>query len=417
MSVTAAAHPEHHTEPMSNLSPTALLLNVGHAMDHLFLLVFATAVASIAREFGLASWEDMMPYAVGASVAFGLGSLPSGRLGDLWGRRPMMIVFFIGLGLSGMAVALTHTPWQMAAALTVMGLFASIYHPVGIPLLVQNSLKPGFTIGLNGLAGNLGIAVAAVLTGFLVEFYGWRTAFLVPGALSILAGIAFAIFAPRELAAPGKRAARKNTVPPKVMARIFLVMTLTAICGNLVFNFTTNGNTQLIRLRLTGLADDPVTLGILLALVYTIASFAQIVVGKLIDKVQLRTLFVSILALQIPFFILAAVAQGWAFYVLLLAFMIFVFGAIPFTDAMVVKFVDDRLRSRVSGMRFAISFGFSATAVWLLGPFVKSAGFTSLLLVLAGIATIATAFASFLPSEQAIRGPLPVPAPAVAAGD
>jgi len=193
------------------------------------------------------------------------------------------------------------------------------------------------------------------------------------------------------------------------MARIFLVMTLTAICGNLVFNFTTNGNTQLIRLRLAGLADDPATLGILLAAVYTVASFAQIVVGRLIDRVSLRTLFVSILALQIPCFVLAAVARGWAFYAMLLAFMIFVFGAIPFIDAMVVKFVDDRLRSRVSGMRFAISFGFSATAVWLLGPLVKSAGFDTLLYVLAAIAAIATACASFLPSERAMQA-APVPA-------
>lgn len=412
MTVTATHAP--NTEPLSNLSPTALLLNIGHAFDHLFLLIFATAVAAIARDFGLASWEDLMPYTSGAFVAFGLCSLPSGRLGDLWGRRPMMIVFFIGLGLAGMLVALTDNKWQMAAALTLMGGFASIYHPVGIPLLVQNSRTPGFTIGLNGLAGNLGIAVAAVLTGFLVELYGWRAAFLVPGALSVLAGTAFALFAPRELAAPAKRAARKSDIPNAVMARIFLVMTLTAICGNLVFNFTTNGNSQLIRDRLSALVADPATLGILLAAVYTVASFAQIVVGKLIDRVSLRILFMSILALQIPFFVLAALAQGWAFYAAMLAFMIFVFGAIPFIDAMVVKFVDDRLRSRVSGMRFTISFGFSAGAVWLLGPFVKASGFTSLLLVLAVIAALATACASFLPSERQLRAAQAAPAPAPA---
>ncbi len=409
--MTVTATHASGTEPLNNLSPTALLLNVGHALDHLFLLVFATAVAAIARDFGLASWEDLMPYTVGAFTAFGLCSLPAGRLGDLWGRRPMMIVFFIGLGLAGMLVALSQNKWQMAAALTFMGMFASIYHPVGIPLLVQNTLRPGFTIGLNGLAGNLGIAVAALLTGFLVVRFGWRAAFLVPGVLSILAGIAFAVLAPRELAAPAKRAAKKSDIPNALMAKLFLIMTFTAICGNLVFNFTTNGNTQLIRDRLANLVDDPTSLGILLAVVYTIASFAQIVVGKLIDRVSLRTLFVSILALQIPFFVLAALAQGWAFYVMLLAFMIFVFGAIPFIDAMIVKFVDDRLRSRVSGMRFTISFGFSSAAVWLLGPFVKASGFTSLLFVLAGIAAVAALCASFLPSERQLRAAVR-PAPA-----
>ena len=78
----------------------ALLLNVAHALDHLFLLVFATAVTTIALEFGFARWEDLMPYSVGAFVMFGLGSMPSGRLGDLWGRRQMMLVFFFGLGAS-----------------------------------------------------------------------------------------------------------------------------------------------------------------------------------------------------------------------------------------------------------------------------------------------------------------------------
>src|SRR3970040_2748471 len=162
---------------MSSKRPTALLLNAGHALDHLFLLIFATAVGAIAADWGMV-WQDLMPYPVGPFVMFGLGSLPAGRLGDLWGRRAMMIVFFLGMGVSGLLVALAPGAWSLAAALTLMGVFASIYHPVGIPMLVQNTRTPGFTIGLNGLAGNLGIAVAAVLTGFLVKYFGWRVAFV-----------------------------------------------------------------------------------------------------------------------------------------------------------------------------------------------------------------------------------------------
>ena len=163
---------------MSKLSPTALLLNTGHALDHLFLLIFATAVAAIAADWGMV-WQDLMPYTVGAFVMFGLGSLPAGRLGDLWGRRAMMVIFFLGIGSAAILVALTSGVWSLAAALTLMGAFASIYHPVGIPMLVQNAQNPGFTIGVNGLAGNLGIALAAVLTGFLVQLAGWRAAFAV----------------------------------------------------------------------------------------------------------------------------------------------------------------------------------------------------------------------------------------------
>ena len=144
------------------------------------------------------AWQDLMPYTVGAFVLFGLGSLPAGRLGDLWGRRAMMIVFFIGIGAAGLLVAFASGPWWLAAALTLMGAFAAIYHPVGIPMIVQGSQNPGFTIGLNGLAGNLGIAFAALLTGFLVKLIGWRAAFAVPAAIAIVCGVLFAVLVPRE---------------------------------------------------------------------------------------------------------------------------------------------------------------------------------------------------------------------------
>ena len=55
------------------------------------------------------------------------------------------------------------------------------------------------------------------------------------------------------------------------------------------------------------------------------------------------------------------------------------FGAIPFTDAMIVRYVDDRMRSRVAGVRLAIAFGVTSLAVWLLGPLVKANGFAFLL--------------------------------------
>src|SRR6202008_2579304 len=165
-------------------SPTSLLLNIGHGLDHLFLLIFATAVATIALEWGMA-WQDLMPYTVGAFVLFGLGSLPAGRLGDLWGRRAMMIVFFLGIGMAAMLIALTGGVWTLAAALTMMGVFWSIYYPVGIPMLVQQAKNPGFTIGVNGLAGNLGIAGAAILTGLLVKYAGWRAAVPVAGVSAL----------------------------------------------------------------------------------------------------------------------------------------------------------------------------------------------------------------------------------------
>ncbi len=379
----------------------SLLLNIAHGIDHMFLLIFATAVATIAVEFGYSNWTDLMPYSVGAFALFGLGALPAGRLGDLWGRRIMMIVFFVGIGVAALVVAATQNAWQLAAALTLMGAFAAIYHPVGIPMLVQHAPNPGAVIGINGLAGNLGIAVAALVTGFLVKWIGWRAAFAIPGLLAIGCGIAFALLCPKEDEAPSRRKGGKAKVvlTPAMLARAFAVMTVAAVASSLIFNFTTNGNAQLLTARFRGVVEDPALLGAMLALVYAIASLAQIVVGRLIDSMPFKPLQLWMSIAQIPLLILAAHAHDWWLFVALLAVMVFVFGSIPFTDAMIVRYVDDRLRSRVAGMRLTVAFGISSFAVWLLGPLVKSIGFTAALWIMAGIAAIRSAIVLLLPDE------------------
>jgi MFS family permease len=378
-----------------------LLLNLAHALDHLFLLIFATAVSTIALEFGFARWEDLMPYGAGAFLMFGLGSLPAGRLGDLWGRRQMMIVFFVGMGVSALLAAMTTNAWQLAAALALLGTFSAIYHPVGIPMLVQGATRPGAVIGVNGLAGNLGIAAAALLTGLMVKYFGWRAAFVLPGLLCLGLAVVFARCTPREMEPPSRRAAKPGAaLAPSQLARVFLVMTVASATGGIIFNMTTNGNGQLLAERLHGVVQDPGLLGLLLAAVYAVSSVAQVVVGRLIDRVPLKQLQLTILCTQVPLLLLASQAQGWWLYAALVAVMVMVFGAIPFTDAVIVRYVDDRMRSRVAGMRLTVSIGISSLAVWALGPAVKAAGFATLFLGLAACAALTALVVAFLPQDR-----------------
>ncbi len=374
-----------------------LLLNVAHAIDHWVLLIFATAVSSIAADFGLSRWEDLMPFATGAFFAFGFGSLPAGRLGDTWGRRPMMLAFFYGLGATLLLVAMANGPWQIAIALTLMGVFSSIYHPVGIPMLLRDAKRPGRTIGINGLAGNLGIALAALVTGLIVKYIGWRAAFALPALVSVGCGVLFARLSPPEGEPPTRRRATASALPRSVLVRVIAVITVIATTSALLFNFTTNGNTELLRERMAAVVTDPAALGLLLGLVYAIASFAQLLVGHLIDRVPIKRLLLAIVALQVPLFLAASQAHGWLFFVLIVLFMGVVFGAIPFIDAIIVRFVDDRVRSQVAGARLAISFSISSLAVYLLGPVVKNSGFGFLLVTMACIAVVTLAAAVWLP--------------------
>jgi len=389
------------THPTGFSTAVRVLLNVGHAVDHMFLLIFATAVSTMATAFGFNNWAELMPYSVGAFIMFGAGALPAGRLGDLWGRRKMMIIFFIGMGCSAILVAMTQSVLQLTLALALLGTFSAIYHPVGIPMLVQNVPNPGAVIGLNGLAGNLGIAIAALVTGLLVKWLGWRAAFVIPGIIAIACGILFAWLCPQETEAPAKRHSGKAQVAlsPRLLARAFAVMTAAAAVSTILFNFTTNGNAQLLTERFIGVIEDPATIGLLLASIYTVASIAQLVVGRLIDRMPFKPLQLWMSIIQVPLLLIAAYTQDWGLYVSLLIVMIFVFGSIPFTDAMIVRYVDDRMRSRVAGMRLTVALGFSSIAVWMLGPMVKSIGFSHALLIMALIALIKTAIVWLLPDE------------------
>ncbi|MEY3943360.1 MAG: hypothetical protein RLZZ133_1050 [Pseudomonadota bacterium] len=368
-----------------------LLLNAAHALDHLVLLIFASAVSLIAIDLGVDRWEDLMPYTTGAFLMFGLGSIPAGRLGDLWGRRKSMLLFFFGTAASCFLVAVSQESWHLAVSLTVLGIFASIYHPVGIPMLLRHASRPGAAIGWNNLAGNLGVALAALITGITVSLAGWRAAFILPGLLALLLGLAFMRLAPQEAESPAKGNKKGNDVPfvfNSDCKRALIVMTLAACTSSILFNFTTNSNTELFKVKLDGLLQSPAQIGFVLALLYAIAGVSQVVMGRLTDRYAIRPLFLGVVSLQVFFLLVAAFAEGWLFYAAGLGFMAAIFGAIPFSDVIMVRFVDDRLRSRVAGMRLGISFFVGSAAVLLLGPVVKAVGFQWALLGLAVIASL-----------------------------
>jgi MFS family permease len=380
-------------------SPTSLLLNLGHAMDHWVLAIFLYTVSVIAGVWG-DDWKELTPYAFGASFMFGAGSIISGKLGDQWGRRAMMVLFFAGMGVSSLVIALCQNKWQIGAALTVMGAFASIYHPVGIPMLVQKADKPGFVIGVNGLVGNLGIALGSSVSVLLATRYGWQMAYVVPGVVCLISAVLFAVAVPKEEEAPARRKSKVLDLPPNEMARVFFIMTCAAVSGSIVFNFTTNGNGELLKARVAELAASPWLLSMSLLVIFSVASLMQLVVGALIDRYPLKNIYLPILLCQVPLFLLASQLDGWALVAVTTLFMVFVFGAIPFTDAMIVRYIDDRMRSRVTGMRLAIGFGVSSLVTAGIGPSVKEAGFPVLLMLLAGVASFTMIAIAFLPNER-----------------
>src|SRR3546814_20308334 len=95
-------------------------------------------------------------------MAVGAGALPSGWLGDRWSRNGMIAIFFIGIGAASIVTGFASTPFQIGAGLLLIGAFASIYHPVGIAMVVDGPPeRVGRRLGVNGVYGNMEIGRAA----------------------------------------------------------------------------------------------------------------------------------------------------------------------------------------------------------------------------------------------------------------
>jgi MFS family permease len=377
----------------------APFINVGHFLDHLAMLVFPTVVIALAREWDR-PYSELLPLTLGGFIAFGAFALPAGWLADHWSRYKMLVVFFMGIGASLFLTGFASTPWQIGLGLTVIGVFAAIYHPVGIAMLVAAPTKLGSALGWNGLWGNLGLAAAALIAGALMDVFGWRAAFFVPGALCIAAGIAFLAVVPDP--GPVKKTAKSLGlhIDRRTMTRIFTILLVATACGGVIFNSTTVAMPKVFDERLRELTQSSVGVGALVAIVYTCAAFAQLAMGALIDRFEMKRLMIGVALLQIPLLAIAANLQGWAMLAAAFAMMLAIFGQIPLNDAIVGKYVADEYRARVLAVRYVVSLGVAAVAVPLIALLHRTeGGFRNVFLVLAALAAGMFAASLFFPAK------------------
>jgi len=377
-------------------------INFGHFLDHLAMLVFPTVVIALAREWQR-PYSELLPLTLGGFIAFGAFALPAGWLADHWSRYKMMAVFFFGIGASLFLTGFAQSPWQIGMGLTLTGMFAAIYHPVGIAMLVAAPEKIGRALGWNGLYGNLGLAAAAIISGALMDLWSWRAAFFVPGLLAMAAGAAFLLLVPDP--GPVKKSAKSIGlhIDRRTMAKIFAILLIATACGGVIFNSTTVAMPKVFDERLQALTQTNLGIGALVACVYTLAAFAQVAMGALIDRFELRRLMIGIALLQIPLLALAANLQGWAMLAVALAMMLAVFGQIPLNDAIVGRYVVDEYRARVLAVRYVVSLGVAAVAVPLIAVLHRTqGGFSNVFLVLAALAAGMLAASLFFPTRRQI---------------
>jgi MFS family permease len=380
--------------------PTTVIayINVAHALDHLMMLIFATAVLTMAIEFHV-PFGELLPLSLGGFIAFGALSLPAGWLGDRWSRRNMMVIFFFGGGLAVMATGFARNPTELAIGLTAIGAFGAIYHPVGTAMLVSHAERLGRDIGINGVWGNMGVALSALVTGALAQWLGWRAAFFVPGLVSIAIGFGFLLQVKDEKRL-GSKAGGKARISKDDMLRVFVILMFVAFSLGLTFNAVTVALPKLIQERVTLFGSAPAVIGAIGFLIYLCGALSQYTVGHLIDRYPLRTLFIPIGFALTPFLLLASVASDWLMLVAATGVVTTMYSQVTLNDAMTGKYTSDEWRGRAFAARYTITFGVGACAVWLVAWLHRSGGFTLTFEVLAVLCVVIALAALAFPRDR-----------------
>jgi MFS family permease len=418
------AHRWHHRDSMPNPATSIAqasqtkrsigFINWAHALDHYVMLIFPTVVIGLELVYAR-SYAELIALGTPAFIAFGVFSLPAGWLADRWSRRNMMALFYAGCGLSLVAAGLAPNLIVLAIAMTALGMFAAIYHPVGTAMLIEQATLRGRSLAFNGVCGNLGAALAAGTTAALVAVLGWRAAFVVPGVICVASAVVYLRLVPDE----ARHAASRGTVADVPLAAwlaatIFGLFIVIALCAGLVFNIISVALPKIVDERIG--ADVPLILvGGLASLVFVCGALAQVAVGRLVEKFPPHILFAVIASLQFLGVLWAAQATGKVLIAALAVTMAAIYAQVTVNDLVIARYTADAWRGRVYAVRYFLTFLAAGAAVTAIAVLHGRGGFGLVLGTTAMIAlgfVAATAVIAVLVNAVEKQRARAVPAPA-----
>lgn len=381
--------------------------NVGHTYTHLFMLLYPTVVLALEHEMGL-SYGELLTLSVPGAVLFGVGALPAGWLGDRWSSQGMLTIFFLGMGASAVLTGLASTPLTIALGLAAIGLFASIYHPVGMALLVQHTRRRGRALGINGVFGAAGTGLAAVVAGGLIDLIDWRAAFIVPGLVALLTGAGYALcwrmvpVAPPEAEAGDSKHRAGERLDRRTAQRLIGVLVVSMVCSALIYQVVSIAMPKMFAVRLEGLVSGTSAIGTLVTAVFLVGGAAQLVGGWLADRFPMKQVYLAAFVFQVPVLLLAASLTQVPFVAVAMVMVFLNVVGLPVENTMIARYTPERLRATAYGAKFVLAIGVSALAAPLVAAvYGGTGGFTMLFLILSGLAGLAMlAVAAFLPAER-----------------
>jgi MFS family permease len=378
------------------------LINLAHCLTHYSLLILPTAVLVMARPGGAfgPSYGPILKLSTGMFVLYGLFSLPQGWLAARLGRKALLATFFFGTGASLVAAGIVSSPWPLALTLAAAGLFAAIYHPIGTAMLVDAAGdRPGRAVGVNGVFGNFGVALAPIVTGLLAAHFGWRLAFILPGLICVALGLAWVRTPAFEHHLAHRSGRPFPAIPPALVRRAVIVLLLIAAVSGLVFNAFT---ILLPKLLADRLGDNLLPLVGASAFVATLCgAVTQFSVGRMIDRTTLKRVFLPLSLVLVPALAALAVAHGIAVVIVAGLVAASVFGQVTVNETMTARYIAPAVRARMYSVRFFVGFLGSAAAAPLVATLYERTGsLVAVTLVLAAFAIVTLGCAVFFPDRQ-----------------
>ena len=352
-----------------------LYLNIGHLLDHFMMLIFAKAAFDAGREFGL-SYEEIIVYGTLGVVLFGAAAPLAGWLADKYSRAILITVYPFGLGLGSILAAFSQSTEMLGISLGILGFFAAIYHPVGIAMITKRPGKVGLRLGINGVWGNMGVALAPVLTGVLIAFADWRLAFIVPSIICLFFGLsqlfAFIELDETELKTNNIKKNNASSVLTEGWQTVLFCLSIVTLSGGFIFGSLTFLIPRLFEVNMLEISSDVAITGLLAGLVYAIASFSQIGTGWLVDKIPPKFVLSAMGLGQLIFIYIASHSSDYGLLFMMLAAMLFVFGQVPITDVILVKYVKDSWRGRVLSIKFMVNLSAGASVLPITSLLLKN---------------------------------------------
>ena len=360
-------------------------LNWAHALDHFVLLIYPTVVIGLEAVYAR-PYSELIALSTAAFVAFGVFSLPAGWLADRWSRRNMMGLFYLGCGVSLAAAAFAPNLVMLAIALFALGVFAAIYHPVGMAMLIEASQARGRTLAFNGVCGNLGVSLAAGISALLASWLGWRAAFLAPAAFALVTGVAYLWVTPDDRHHAKSRKTRPAvTLSASAMAMMFSLFIGIALTAGTVFHLLTIALPKIVDERLASSVPLVVVGGIATA-VLICGAIAQLCVGRLSERFAPHTLFAAVTALGFLGNLWAAYADGISLMFALALAVAAIYGQVTVNDMVLARYTADAWRGRVYAVRYFLLFISAGCAIAMISLLHERGGFALVLAVDAAIA-------------------------------